>query len=248
MPKCSLNLLRILDRVLPRLAHINSAVVYAACKVIISYFPLLDKEVLVEGLCKKLSAPLATLVSGESYENIWVVLRGLQLVVIKYPQIFTDAKIFFVRYNDPSYVKHEKLNLVYSLTSDKNFDLVLSELNEYAYDMDSEFAAQAVKAMWKTALKISPSLTKVLTLLSSVVANVGEGSGQHFIEEVLIGYEQIVRRYPKASNYSENVKQILARVENVNRPESKSSLLFLLGEYYNHVQDGHALITSYIER
>jgi vesicle coat complex subunit len=208
----------------------------------------MDKEILVEGLCKKLAAPLGTLVTGECYENIWAVLRGLQLVVVKYPQIFTDVKIFFVKYNDPSYVKHEKLNMIFAITNDKNYEIVLNELNEYAYDMDLEFNSQAVRCIWKIALRIPMALTKVLSMLNSVVGSVGEGSGQHFIEEVMIGYEQIVRRYPKASNYAENVKLIMQRADSVNKPDAKCSLLFLLGEYYTAIEDGKTFITSYIEK
>lgn len=46
---------------LPRLSHINPAVVLSACKVIIAYLPMIDKDILVEGLCKKLAAPVGTL-------------------------------------------------------------------------------------------------------------------------------------------------------------------------------------------
>lgn len=229
-----------------RLSHINSAVVLSACKVIISYFPIMERDIVVEGLCKKLHAPLGTLVSGQQYENIWVVLRGLQLVVKKYPQIFTDVKIFFIRYNDPSYVKHEKLNIIFALASEKNYEMVLNEFNEYAYDMDPEFTRATVRCIWKLAMRVSVSLSRILGILASIVGNVSPGTGQHFIEEVTIGYEQIIRKYPKASNYSDNVKQIFAQGESLSSPEAKASQLFLLGEYYPHIEDSQNLITDYI--
>lgn len=148
----------ILERVLPRLAHINPSVVLSACKVIIAYFPILDKDVIIEGLCKKLQSPIGSLVTGESFENIWIVLRGLQLVVQSYPQVFNDVKIFYIRYKDPSFVKNEKLNMIYALTDEKNHESVLSELNEYAYDMDPEFTTSTVRYIWKIGLKISSGL------------------------------------------------------------------------------------------
>lgn len=82
------------------------------------------------------------------------------MVVQKYPSIFTDVKIFFTRYNEPTYVKKEKLILIYNLTNENNFDLVLSELNEYAYDMDPDFTTIAVNYIWKIALKVEESLVK----------------------------------------------------------------------------------------
>lgn len=81
-------------------------------------------------------------------------------MVKKYPQIFQDVKIFFVRYNDPSFVKHEKLQMIYSVTNESNYKAVLNELNEYAYDMDQEFNIQTIRIIWKLALKISESLNR----------------------------------------------------------------------------------------
>ena len=89
-----------------------------------------------------------------------MVLRGLQLVVHRYPQIFGDVRTFFVRYNDPSFVKYEKLNMILAVTNEKNYESVLAELNEYAYDMDPEFTTQVVRSIWKLALKISMSLNR----------------------------------------------------------------------------------------
>jgi len=79
-----------------------------------------------------------------------------------------------------------------------------------------------------------------------VVSNVGDGSGQHFIEEVMVGYEQIMRRYPKAANYAENVKQIFGKGP-ISRAEAKASQLFLLGEYFAVIEDGHQIISDFIE-
>ena len=87
----------------------------------------------------------------------------------------------------------------------------------------------------------------MLGILASVVTNVAEGSGEHFIEEVMVGYEQIMRRYPKAANYSDNIKQIFSK-GSINRPDSKCSQLYLLGEYYSVVEDGHQIVSDFIEK
>lgn len=41
-------------------------------------------------------------------------------------------KVFFVKYNDPIYVKMEKLDIMIRLASQANVAQVLSELKEYA--------------------------------------------------------------------------------------------------------------------
>lgn len=50
------------------------------------------------------------------------------------PDILKDEiKVFFVKYNDPIYVKLEKLDIMIRLCNSQNIGPVLSELKEYAY-------------------------------------------------------------------------------------------------------------------
>ena len=47
--------------------------------------------------------------------------------------------MFFCKYNDPIYVKMEKLEIMIKLASDKNIDQVLLEFKEYATEVDVDF-------------------------------------------------------------------------------------------------------------
>lgn len=46
-----------------------------------------------------------------------------------------EMKVFFVKYNDPIYVKLEKLDIMIRLASQANIAQVLSELKEYATEV-----------------------------------------------------------------------------------------------------------------
>ena len=48
-------------------------------------------------------------------------------------------QVFFCKYNDPIYVKMEKLEIMIKLASDKNIDQVLLEFKEYATEIDVDF-------------------------------------------------------------------------------------------------------------
>ena len=78
---------KIIDKVLPRLSHINSAVVLAGLKVVVKFMGNLTNKLLIQGLCKKLTSPVSSLVNGEQ-ETKWVVLKNMQFVAQKYPEIF----------------------------------------------------------------------------------------------------------------------------------------------------------------
>lgn len=56
----------IIERVLPRLAHNNPAVILGAIKVVLKFMDNIDSEELLKGVAKKLAAPLVTLLSCEA--------------------------------------------------------------------------------------------------------------------------------------------------------------------------------------
>jgi hypothetical protein len=86
-------------------------------------------------------------------------------------------------------------------------------------------------------------------ILATIVNNVGDsGSGDHFLNEIIIGYDHIIRHYPRAMDYSENIVQILNRESAIQNPDSKRALLYLLGEYGQNVKNAHEIIEDYIEK
>ncbi len=50
-----------------------------------------------------------------------------------------SPQVFFCKYNDPSYVKLEKLEVMIKLASAANIDQVLMEFKEYASEVDVDF-------------------------------------------------------------------------------------------------------------
>jgi AP-1 complex subunit beta-1 len=56
----------IIERVLPRLAHNNPAVILSAIKVVLKFMENISNTELLKGVVKKLAAPLVTLLSCEA--------------------------------------------------------------------------------------------------------------------------------------------------------------------------------------
>uniref|UniRef100_A0A3P8W187 AP complex subunit beta n=1 Tax=Cynoglossus semilaevis TaxID=244447 RepID=A0A3P8W187_CYNSE len=170
----------ICERVTPRLSHANSAVVLSAVKVLMKFMEMLPKDLDYYGtLLKKLAPPLVTLLSAEP-ELQYVALRNINLIVQRRPEILKhEMKVFFVKYNDPIYVKLEKLDIMIRLASQANIAQVLAELKEYATEVDVDFVRKAVRAIGRCAIKVEvssfyqPSLY-TLGLFSIVIATLCE--------------------------------------------------------------------------
>lgn len=80
-----------------------------------------------------------------------------------------EIRVFFTKYNDPPYVKFEKLKVMVKLSSEKNMDQVLSELKEYANEVDVEFVKQSVKAIGACAVKIESTCEKCVNVLLELI-------------------------------------------------------------------------------
>jgi AP-1 complex subunit beta-1 len=55
-----------------------------------------------------------------------------------------QLQVFFCKYNDPIYVKLEKLDIMIALANERNIDQVLLELKEYVTEVDVDF----VRKVW----------------------------------------------------------------------------------------------------
>jgi len=78
----------------------------------------------VQVFVKKLAPPLVTLLSAEA-EIQYVALRNINLVIQRYPEILqNEIKVFFCKYNDPIFVKLEKLETMVKLAAEQNIEQV----------------------------------------------------------------------------------------------------------------------------
>ena len=78
-------------------------------------------------------------------------------------------KVFFVKYNDPIYVKLEKLDIMIRLTNQANIANVLAELKEYATEVDVDFVRKSVRAIGRCAIKVEPAAERCVSTLLDLI-------------------------------------------------------------------------------
>merc|ERR1719295_639523 len=231
----------ICDRVVPQLAHANSAVVMAAVKVVVKLLDILPKKEDVEKYCKKLAPPLVTLLSSPP-EIQYVALRNIDLIVQKYPRILqNDIRIFFVKFNDAVYVKMQKLQILIKLTSRKNIDQVLMEFKEYAQEVDIDFVRRAVRAIGRVAIKLDCAAEKCVQVLSDLVKT----RVNYVVQESVIVIKDIFRRYPR--KYEKIIVTLCDNLESLNEPEAKASMIWIIGEYAERIVDAGDRLEHFLD-
>ncbi|KAK3793303.1 hypothetical protein RRG08_042245 [Elysia crispata] len=232
----------ICERVTPRLAHANAAVVLSAVKVIMKYMEILDiNSDTVTMLVKKLSPPLVTLLSAEP-EIQYVALRNINLIVQKRPDILkTEMKVFFVKYNDPIYVKLEKLDIMIRLTNQGNIAQVLAELKEYAAEVDVDFVRKSVRAIGRCAIKVEQAAERCVgTLLDLIQTKVN-----YVVQEAIVVIKDIFRKYP--NKYESIIATLCENLDTLDEPEARASMIWIIGEYAERIDNADELLESFLE-
>ena len=67
-------------------------------------------------------------------------------------QIYTT---FYCRINEPSYIKHLKLDILAAIADETNAYDIATELTEYVNDIDEKLARKAIRTVGKIALEVN---------------------------------------------------------------------------------------------
>ncbi|ORY27362.1 putative clathrin binding protein [Naematelia encephala] len=231
----------ICERVMPQFQHINAAVVLGAVKVIMIHMRNVQREDLLRSLSRKMAPPLVTLISSAP-EVQWVALRNINLLLQKRPDILAnEMRVFFCKYNDPPYVKVEKLEIMVRLASERNVDTLLGELKEYASEVDVEFVRKAVLAIGQAAIKIETAAERCVGVLMDLI----ETRVSYVVQEAVIVMKDIFRKYPHS--YEGIIPALCANLDELDEPEAKASLIWIIGEYAEKIDNADELLTVFLE-
>lgn len=234
----------ICERVAIRFNHSNSAVIMSAVKVVLLCLPYItEKKELRESYNRKLSPPLVTLLSsGKEPEIQYVALRNINIIVQKYPHILqNEVKIFFCKYNDPIYVKLEKLELMIMLANEKNIDMVLSEFKEYATMVDVEFVRKSVRAIGRCAVKLPGAADRCVQVLLDLI----QTKVNYVVQEAVVVIKDIFRKYP--NKYESIIATLCENLETLDEPEAKASMIWIIGEYADRIDNADELLDRFLE-
>lgn len=231
----------IIERVTPRLQHNNSAVVMSAVKVILRYLDEVTNQEVVRAVSKKLAPPLVTLLNAEP-EIQYVALRNINLIVLKQPRILeNEIKVFFCKYNDPIYVKMEKMEIIIRLASERNVDQVLLEFKEYATEVDVEFVRRSVRAIGRCAIKLEKATERCINVLLDLI----QTKVSYVVQESVVVIKDIFRKYP--NRYESIIATLCENLEDLDEPEAKASMVWIIGEYADRIDNADELLESFLE-
>ncbi|KAK9360420.1 adaptin N terminal region-domain-containing protein, partial [Lipomyces starkeyi] len=229
----------ICERVVPQFQHVNPSVVLAAVKTILCHLHLLDPELQKQYL-DKMSPPLVTL-AVSAPEVQYVALRNINIILQKYPDILSNQlRIFFCKYNDPLYLKVEKLDIMIRLANSRNVDTLLSELKEYALEVDMDFVKRAVRAIGQCAIKIESSAQRCVNVLLDLINT----KVNYVVQEAVIVMRDVLRRYP---GYEGVIPTLCQGIDELDEPEARGAMIWIVGEYADKIDNADEILSTFIE-
>lgn len=170
-----------------------------------------------------------------------MALRNIDLLLQKQPDILNkELRVFFCKYNDPPYVKFQKLEIMVRIANDRNVDQLLAELKEYALEVDMDFVRRAVRAIGQVAIKIEGASEKcVNTLLDLINTKVN-----YVVQEAIVVIKDIFRKYP---GYEGIIPTLCKCIDELDDPNARAALIWIVGEYAEKISNAGDILGSFVD-
>lgn len=234
------DIMNILDNLLKQS---SSAVVLSVTKVFMDVTSN-NQELQLE-VMKRLRPSLLTLMAAATPELAYTVLVHIHALCVRGADnidVFgSEFKQFFCRYNEPSYIKATKIDILTSLADVASAEPIVAELSEYVTDVDAEISRRAIKAIGKIAVRVPSTTEMIVGSLTSLL----ELDIDYVSTEAAVVMKDLVRKYPDQFQRAAGAVEHCIKI--VTEPEGKCALLWILGEYGVSIEDAPYLLESMID-
>ncbi|KAE8623153.1 hypothetical protein XENTR_v10005520 [Xenopus tropicalis] len=215
----------------------HTSVVMGATKlflVLAVEFPNVQRDVL-----GRLKGPLLAASASESKEMCFAALCHVREILRSMPGHFSSHyKKFFCSYNDPHYIKSQKMDILCELVNDENVHNVLEELRICCTDISVQLAQTAIFAIGRIAKTFSEKCVKILSQLL-------EFNQEHITSAVIQTFRDLVWLCP----------QCIAKVclalpgceEIIQDNEGKRALIWLLGMHGDVISNAPYILEDFVD-
>ncbi|MEE6493296.1 hypothetical protein FKM82_016786 [Ascaphus truei] len=197
-------------------------------------FPHVQTDVLV-----RLKAPLLAACTSESREMCFAALCHVREILRSLPGHFSSHyKKFFCSYNDPHYIKNQKIDILCELVNDETVHSVLEELRVCCTDVSVQLAHTAIFAIGRIARMYSETCVEIL-------AGLLDFKQEHITSAVIQTFRDLVWLCPQCTMA---VCQALPGCEeNIQDNEGKQALIWLLGMHGDLIPNASYVLEDYAD-
>lgn len=149
-------------------------------------------------------------------------------------------RVFFCKYNDPPYLKFQKLQIMVRIANDSNVEQLLAELKEYAMEVDMDFVRRAIKAIGQVAIKIENACEKAVNVLLELINT----KQAYVVQEVVVVIKDIFRKYP---GYEGIIPTLCQCIDDLDEPTARGALIWIVGEYAEKISNAGDILSGFVD-
>ena len=80
-----------------------------------------------------------------------------------------EIRVFYCNFQDPLYIKLEKLDMLVKLADLKNVDSILNEMKEYSQEIDVKFVRRSISSIGRIAIKLEKAADRCIQVISDLI-------------------------------------------------------------------------------
>mmetsp|Transcript_2083 Transcript_2083/g.6328 ORF Transcript_2083/g.6328 Transcript_2083/m.6328 type:complete len:832 (+) Transcript_2083:69-2564(+) len=198
---------------------------------------------------ERLKAPMLTLMAGGgaaggNFELLYCLLKHAELLVSRCREAFaSEYRNFYIRYDEPSPVKHVKVSVLADLASEESADEIMSELKEYAGDVDAELAKASIGAIGAIASRLRSKSRHGCALLVDFL----EIGAPYVKAEALLVAKDVLRRYPeRRSDVLPSLARYLREIDS-SAPRGRAAAVWIVGRWGDEILNAPYMLESLID-
>ncbi|KYK66043.1 putative beta adaptin protein, partial [Toxoplasma gondii TgCatPRC2] len=118
---------------------------------------------------------------------------------------------------------------------------VLSELKEYATEVDVDFVRKAVRCIGRCAIKLDCAAERCVAVLLDLI----QTKVNYVVQEAIVAIKDIFRKYP--NQYESMISTLCENLETLDEPAAKASMVWIVGEYVDRIDNADELLETFLE-
>ncbi|KAG8866700.1 beta-adaptin, partial [Tulasnella sp. 332] len=111
----------------------------------------------------------------------------------------------------------------------------------YASEVDVDFVRRAVRAIGQTAIRIDSAAERCVHVLLELIST----RVSYVVQEAVVVMKDIFRKYH--DSYEGVIPILCASLEELDEPEAKASLIWIIGEYADKIDNADELLAVYVQ-
>jgi AP-4 complex subunit beta-1 len=185
--------------------------------------------------------------SGEisgNHELTHTVLSHIYIIIVKGGRpLFSEIyKKFFIKFEEPLYVKNIKMEILVQIANETNYQDILNEMEEYVNDVNATFSKRTIRKIGSLGLRVESSIYHIVTLLKNLINR----NIDYIVAETLNVLQSLLRKYPAI------IEEFLRFLEPSilalnNDQKGLSALIWILGEFGDRLETSPYIIENLLD-